>query len=265
MDLLFFCVGHGAVRWQGELVLDHGPAGEEFDAGDEHGQEVPGVFYALHCLEEEIGVLFQQADVFQGEVDPRAVLVAEVSDGRCQDGVAPLSQDRFEDGTDDLPVRGVGLDPQRSIFAAVCVAVPAGVAGFTVLGGRFVVHWRPAEAAADETVKWGLGVVCMVMAGYSLLDSLVGDVCVGFYFRAAYFPSVVLQRIVTAKLHSGWAKREGDGWPPFCVPSKWNGLGSTEGSVRAGMSGGWCCSMWWGASEGPLTCLPSAPGKAKGG
>ena len=146
-----------------------------------------------------------------------------------------------------------------------CVAVPAGVAGFTVLGGRFVVHWRPAEAAADETVKWGLGVVCMVMAGYSLLDSLVGDVCVGFYFRAAYFPSVVLQRIVTAKLHSGWAKREGDGWPPFCVPSKWNGLGSTEGSVRAGMSGGWCCSMWWGASEGPLTCLPSAPGKAKGG
>ena len=114
--------------------------------------------HTLHCLEEEVRVLLQQADVLRGELGSRVFLFSWVSDRRFQYEVAPLGQYCFQHTADDRPVSGVGLDPQRwSTVPAACVDAPAGVAGLVVLGRCFVLHWGPAGSAADETVQGGFG------------------------------------------------------------------------------------------------------------
>ena len=86
----------------------------------------------------------------------------------------------------------------------------------------------------------------MVMAGYSLLDTLVEDACLRFYAKGADFPSGALARICgEVALLDAQCRRAAGGrlwvtcWCGMVVVLRRFGR-------RADISGGWCCPSWQG-------------------
>ena len=71
--------------------------------------------------------------------------------------------------------------------------------------------------------------VSMVMAGCSLLDTLVGDACVGFYFNGMLISQVWSVPVFCGEVALLDARcRRGGGWPPLGALLVWNGCCSAS-------------------------------------